>query len=95
MAMTFEVKATSDGNPIDISGNLDITLDDGENEDGGNEADTCEHAPDGDEVEVGTPHETRHHYKLVADSRGTKPKTHHQTCILGRSHLRHEGDADG
>lgn len=27
IAMTFEVKATSEGNPIDISGNLDITLD--------------------------------------------------------------------
>ena len=32
VAMTFEVKATGDGNPIDISGNLDLSLD-GENED--------------------------------------------------------------
>lgn len=32
IAMTFEVKATGDGNPIDISGNLDLSLD-GENED--------------------------------------------------------------
>ena len=30
MAISFEVKATSDGNPIDISGNLDITLDENE-----------------------------------------------------------------
>ena len=29
MAMTFEVKATDSGNPVDISGNLDLTLDDG------------------------------------------------------------------
>lgn len=26
IAMTFEVKATGDGNPIDISGNLDLSL---------------------------------------------------------------------
>lgn len=30
VAMSFEVKATSDSNPIDISGNLDITLDENE-----------------------------------------------------------------
>ncbi len=29
IAMTFEVKATNDGNPIDISGNLDLSVDDG------------------------------------------------------------------
>lgn len=29
VAMTFEVKATSDSNPIDISGNLDLSVDDG------------------------------------------------------------------
>lgn len=29
IAMTFEVKATSDSNPIDISGNLDLSVDDG------------------------------------------------------------------
>lgn len=28
IAMTFEVKATDGGNPIDISGNLDLTVDD-------------------------------------------------------------------
>ena len=69
-------------------------LDDREDEEGRHEADAGENTPDSNEVEVLAPHDARHHNELVADSCSAEPETHHKTCILRRSHLRYERDAD-
>ena len=52
--------------------------------------DACENTPDGNEVEVLTPHDARNHNQLVTDGCCTEPETHHQTSILWRSYLRYK-----
>ena len=55
--------------------------------DGVMETNTGENTPDSYKVEIQTPHDTRYHYQLVADSCSTKPETHHQTSVLRRRYL--------
>ena len=74
--------------------NLVQLLDDREDEDCREQADACQNAPDSNKAEVLTPHDAWEHYELIADSSSTEPQTHHQTCILRRSHLRYERDTD-
>ena len=69
-------------------------LDDGEDEESRYKADAGKNTPDGDEVEVLTPHDARYHDQLVTDGCGTEPETHHQTSILWRSYLRYKRNTD-
>ena len=67
-------------------------LDDGEDEEGCEETDACQNAPD--DGQVLAPEITWNLYEEVAKGCGNEPATHHHASILGRSYLGDEGNAD-
>ena len=62
-----------------------------ENEDEGNEAEHGEGRPYNVKRHL-APEEGGDNGEEVTHSGGDKPTTHHHTLVLGRSHLRNEGD---